>query len=101
MKSDITSGDKYGPAMEIVDREEAVKYFEECVEHAMGHGYSREEATEIEKSNLGYYAGYYDHSTRIRVQELFEGIHPIFGSTEKGAPTPNEAFEAGKKLADA
>lgn len=101
MEKNITAGDKYGPAMEMTDREEAVKYFEECVEHTMSFGNSREEAIEIEKSNFGYIAGYYDHDTRVRVEELFGSIHPIFGLTGSEALTQEEAFKVGKNLTDA
>ncbi len=100
----ITLGDKYGPAMEITEQAEADAYFEKCVRHSMRHSmrhdYSREEAESIERSNLGYYAGYYSHETRERVERLFQCSHPVFGSIAKnGAPTPQEAFDAGVKLA--
>lgn len=50
-------------------------------------------ALEICKINLGYFAGYYDHETRDRVEKLFQCSHPVYGSIkEKGAPTPTEAF---------
>jgi len=99
MKKEITYGEKYGPAMEITDQELADSYFNECVEHSMTFGHSREQAEEIERKNLGYFAGYYDHETRLRVEELFSCKHPIFGSAEAGKPTPEEAFEMGKTLA--
>jgi hypothetical protein len=84
----ITIGQKYRPAMGITDQAEADRYFEECVAHTMRHGASREKAEEIEKHNLGYFAGYYSHATRERVERLFRCAHPIFGSiAENGAPT--------------
>lgn len=92
----ITVGDKYGPAVEITDPEEADEYFEVCVAHSMGHGKTREEAEALERSNLGYYAGYYSGETRERVERLFKCSHPIFGSiVEKGQSTPEEALWAG------
>ena len=33
----VTISDKYGPAMEITDQEEADAYFEACVKHCMRH----------------------------------------------------------------
>ena len=67
----ITIGDKYGPAMEITDPEKAQEYFELCVQHSMKwHDKTREEAEELERANLGYYAGYYDQETSRRVQEI-------------------------------
>jgi hypothetical protein len=100
MKKDITIGEKYRPAMEITDQEEADRYFEICVQHTMTFGKSRKEAEKIERSNLGYYAGYYSEEVRERVERLFKCAHPVFGSiAENGSPTSEEAFEAGKKWA--
>ncbi len=99
MKHDITIGDKYKPAMEITDLQEAAAYFEECVQHTMTYGQTRQRAEEIEHSNLGYFAGYYDNKTRARVERLFCCAHPIFGAiAEKGPPTSEEAFAAGVKM---
>ena len=96
MSDKITIGDKYGPAMKITDPAEALAYYEQCVEHCMRFGNSRERAEGIEKSNLGYYAGYYDEETRHRVERLFRCAHPVFGAIAKvGAPAPEEAFYAG------
>lgn len=96
---EITYGDKYGPAMEIVDQQEADEYFDICVQHTMSSGKTREEARQIEKSNLGYYAGYYDMETRRRVERLFRCAHPVFGSIEEnGEPTPGEVFAAGLRM---
>lgn len=96
LPSKITVGDKYNPAMEMVEQAEADEYFEVCVAHSMGHGKTREEAETLERSNLGYYAGYFGGDTQERVQRLFKCLHPIFGSiTKKGQPTPEEALTAG------
>jgi hypothetical protein len=98
----ITFGDKYDPAMKITDQAEADAYFEKCVSHSMSFGHSRAEAEKIEKSNIGYWAGYYDNDTRERVERLFKCAHPVFGSiTKVGAPTPEEAFQEGERLAKA
>jgi len=95
----ITMGEKYGPAMKIETQEEANEYLERCVRHNMNFGNTREEAESIEKSNLGYYAGYYDDETRRRVERLFKCAHPVFGSIEeKGPPTLREAFELGMRM---
>jgi len=97
MKKNITIGEKYRPAMEITDQVEADAYFEMCVEHTMRLGKSRQEAEEIERVNLGYYADYYDHGIMARVNRLFHTEHPLFGKT---IPTAKEAFEIGLKLAE-
>jgi hypothetical protein len=96
---EITIGDKYSPAMKITDQAEADEYFEACVDHMMRRGHSREEAERIERGNLGYYAGYYDHETRARVEQLFRCAHPIFGAiAQNGPPTFSEAFVAGAAI---
>ncbi len=96
----ITIGEKYRPAMEITDQEEASLYFERCVQHSMLCGNSREKAEFIERQNLGYFAGYYDTETRERVERLFACQHPVFGAIAiEGAPTAEAAFDAGKKMA--
>lgn len=100
MKDKITMGDKYEPAMKITDQAKADAYFAECVQHNMRVGKnSREETEKIEKINLGYFAGYYDHDTRLRVERLFKCSHPIFGPATSGAPLPEEAFELGQDMA--
>jgi hypothetical protein len=95
----ITIGDKYGPAMQMTDQAEADAYFTVLVEHCMRFGKTAEEATAIERSNLGYYAGYYNDETRARVERLFACAHPIFGPISAGRPTLGEALEAGWRAA--
>lgn len=100
MKDQITFGQKYDPAMSITDQADADAYFEECVQHTMRvSGKFREEAERTERHNLGYWAGYYSHEVRERVERLFRCAHPIFGSIAKnGPPSVQECFEAGVKL---
>lgn len=97
----VCIGKRYGPAMTIQSQAEADEFFEGLVSYAMrAYGVSREEAEEVERTNLGYYAGYYDAETRGRVERLFKCEHPFFGAiAERGQPTPEEAFEMGKKWA--
>lgn len=88
--------------MIITDQAEADEYFEALVADNLAHNgsKSREEAEVMERSNLGYFAGYYDSETRRRVERLFKCAHPIFGSIEiNGEPTAEEAFRAGIELA--
>ena len=105
--SDLLAGDfprlstireKYGPAMAITDQAVADAYLEKCVRHSLLFGNSREQAESVERSNLGYFAGYCDHKTRTRVERLFYCSHPIFGSiADNGPPTTEQAFEMGFK----
>jgi hypothetical protein len=97
MPERITIGVKYGPAMEITDQAEADAYFERCVQHTMQRfDKTREEAELIERSNLGYYAGYCSPETRERVERLFKCAHPIFGAiATNGSPSLEHALRAG------
>lgn len=91
---------RYQKAMEIETQEEADAHFEKCVQYSMRHGKTREEAELIERSNIGYWAGYCSNEVRARVERLFRCEHPIFGSIEKnGAPTPEQALKAGMDYA--
>lgn len=95
----ITMGNKYGPAMTMADQAEADAYFEHLVQHGMEWGNDRAEAERIERANLGYYAGYYSHETRARVERLFRCSHPVFGAIAKnGPPTPDQALKAGLEM---
>ena len=101
MNDEITIGDKYGPAMEIADQAEADAYYEKCVEHCMRFGKTRAEAEAIEKQNLRYYAVYYSHEIRARVERLYRCAHPVFGTiAANGAPSPEEAFNKGVELGE-
>lgn len=66
--------------MNITEQAEADEYFEACVEWQMRHGYTREEAEQIERNNLAYFAGYFDTETVRRLQRLFGGTYPGFGN---------------------
>ena len=92
----------YAPAMTIKAQDEADAYLEKLVAaHIEETGDTREKALAIQRSNLAYYAGYYSAETRARVELLFKCAHPVFGAiVEKGQPTPEEAFEMGRKLGE-
>jgi hypothetical protein len=104
-KDTLTIGETLGPAMEITDPEDAQQYFIDYVAHIQKFldKEPRDDdmtAEEIAKTNLGYFAGYYDNETRERVEKLFTCAHPIFGSIKDvGPPTPEQAFKMGEDLA--
>lgn len=92
----MTYGEAYEAAMRITSECAAGEYFDALVErHVRLTGRSREEASCIERVNLGYYAGYFDRETRARVLRLFGAAHPYLGLDA----TPEEAFRAGLALA--
>ena len=96
----MTIGEWADPAMKITKQSEADAYFKLLVERHMRLSHqSREVAEKIVRENLGYYAGYCSDETRERVERLFKCAHPFFGPISKGKPTPEEAFEMGKKYA--
>lgn len=88
----MTNGEKYGPAMRARTQQVADECFAALVAHSMSFGNTREEAERIERSNIGYWAGYYDNETRRRVERLFRCSHPVFGPCE---PLPEEAYLLG------
>jgi hypothetical protein len=102
-KETLTTGETLEPAMNITDQNDAIQYFTAYAQFMFQHyepSDTYENAVKICKSNLGYYAGYYDSETRKRVEKLFSCVHPFFGSIkDNGEPTAVQAFELGKNLA--
>ena len=95
----MTIGECYDPAMKMTKRAEAKECLEALIERDMRvFGKTLEEAHALEMSNLGYYSGYYDHATMVRINKLFGAVHPIFGTPDVPV-TPQDAFETGKKWA--
>lgn len=45
--------------------------------------------------NIGYMSGYYKEDTMLKIQEIFETAHPVFGRT---VPTSEEALTMGEKI---
>lgn len=91
----------WAPAMAITDRADADAYFKLAVGHICREfRFDREAAERHVRRSLGYFAGYYDHDTRDRVERLFDCEHPVFGSIAKnGPPTAEQAMRAGINLA--
>lgn len=56
-----------------------------------------EEALNIAKSNLGYFAGYYDRETYDRINEAYGAVHPVF-KTNPFDIDPEEAYKTGVRL---
>lgn len=55
-----------------------------------GH-YNIEEATEIAKSNLGYFAGYYSSEVYETINKAYSAVHPVFGRNPFDV-SPDEAY---------
>lgn len=56
-----------------------------------------EKATNIAKSNLGYFAGYYDQETCDIIYKTYQCSHPIFGDKPFNVD-PEEAYKKGLEL---
>lgn len=97
-----TYGKLYEPAMAITDPAEAQEYFYALVrnlECRFPH-LTLARCEEITRINLGYFAGYYGHETRERVERLYNTAHPVFGKiSDNGPPTMEEAMMAGVEWA--
>lgn len=105
-KEVLTYGECLRPACEkIKTREDAAQYFKAYVAFIQkaidkeGAAGKDKDAAAIAKSNLGYFAGYYDGETMERVNRLFDTAHPIFGRAFD--VTPKQALEAGIKAGKA
>lgn len=82
-------GALFDAAISVKDKEEATEFLQMYVDSGCPR--------EVALSNLGYFAGYYSEKARRKIAELYGAMHPVFGGNFN--PTPEEAFEAGKKLA--
>lgn len=92
--------DWYSEAMSIRSQKKADIFWEELIAYSMKNSTKpREEIERIQRANLGYVAGYYDHKVRERVERLFRCAHPVFGKIkENGPPSQKEAFKRGKEI---
>ena len=88
----------YGPAMEITNSEEADAYLKELVNYYVELGNPPDRAEDIVRTNLSWYAGYFDHETRLRVERLFDCQHPILGEAADAEPSPNTTLLLGAAL---
>ena len=70
--------------VKITSQEDANQYFKEYVEFLQKELDKNPRtdgmtAEEIARNNIGHYAGYYDYETRLRMEQLFGAVHPIYG----------------------
>jgi hypothetical protein len=58
--------------------------------------YKADRALTEAKLDIGYFGGYFPHSKREAMEELFDVEHPLFGRFSKVGPVdPKEAFRLG------
>jgi hypothetical protein len=91
-------------AIAVETQDAANVMFEQLVQEAMreNDNMGRAEAIDTVRDNLGYFAGYYDHDTRARVERLYQCEHPVFGPiATTRPPSAEEALalvkECGKR----
>jgi hypothetical protein len=86
----------YDLAMKARSKRGADSQFAMLLRRQISRGVPVEVATRFLRTNLAYYAGYFDSETRGRVERLYDCQHPIFGAIAvNGAPTTDEAFQLG------
>lgn len=98
----MTIGECYGRCAKIIDQHEADEYFLALVERNLRiyPEHDLDEAIKVEKSNIGYYAGYFSSQTALRMELLFNTQHPILGSAKNYyAMSTEEIIEAGYNFA--
>lgn len=77
----MTFGEVFESAMKCDTLDQANSWMQHEVQrHVTEYNQTPEEAENIIKSNLGYFAGYYDEATREKIERLFSAQRPIFGS---------------------
>ena len=92
-----TMGAVFNKALEIakytpINAKDFLDKYTRHIEHIEGITYG--EALDRAKSNLGYFAGYYDSQTCDLIYEVYCTEHPIFGKKPYGI-SPEDAFKAG------
>ena len=94
-----TFGEIFNKALELAkeNKNEAQVYFTEYVQHILNVNdkvNTIEEAEQIAKHNLGYFAGYYNQEVCDIIYETYQCSHPIFGD-KPFSVSPEEAFQKG------
>ncbi len=101
-KDELSFHEIFEQALKINTKEEADVYLDEYSKWIRLRSFGKElvkEPEDIVRENFGYYAGYYSHDVRRKIEGLFECEHPIFGSIEKnGPPTMQQAFALGLEM---
>jgi hypothetical protein len=92
-KDEVTYGEIFDLALEIKNKDEAKKYINDYAAYiVVKEKISYDDALQRAKDNLGYYAGYYGWKTRVKIKELFDAEHPLFGHKQV---TSEEAMYIG------
>jgi len=80
------------------DKDEAQDFFYQYVNHiSFVNKYSWDKSIEIAKSNLGYFAGYYNQEVCDIIYKTYQCSHPIFGN-KPFSVNPEEAYRKGLEI---
>ena len=98
-----TIGEVFNEALHYAktDKNKASDFFKAYIEYILNTNdkvNTYAEAEEIAKSNLGYFAGYYNRETIDIIYKTYQCSHPIFGDKPYDV-SPQEAFEKGMERA--
>lgn len=95
-----TIGEVFNLALKLAKEDpsgEAKDFFYEYVNYiSTTNHYSWDKSIEIAKSNLGYFAGYYNQEVCDIIYKTYQCSHPIFGDKPFDV-SPEEAFNKGKE----
>lgn len=97
-----TIGEVFEVALQLAkeNTKEAEEFFYQYVQHiSSSNNWSWDKSIEVAKSNLGYFAGYYDRKTYDIIHKVYDAQHPIFGCNPFDL-TSEEAFNKGKELSE-
>jgi hypothetical protein len=92
----------YEEAMKVETESGAARILNDCalLYRSLPPHPSTGTAFDVQRANIGYWAGYYSDATRSRVERLFQTGHPVFGKIDVcGPPTAKQAFEMGVMIA--
>ena len=95
-----TIGEVFNEALRLAktDNDEAQDFFYQYVNHiSFVNKYSWDKSIEIAKSNLGYFAGYYNQEVCDIIYKTYQCSHPIFGD-KPFSVDPEEAYRKGLEM---
>lgn len=97
-----TMGEVFEFALNLAktNKEEAQNFFKAYVEYILEDNdkvNTIEEAERITKSNLGYFAGYYNQEVCDIIYETYQCSHPIFGD-KPFSVSAEDAYKKGIEL---
>lgn len=95
----MTYAEMFEAAMKVETREAAEELLAAMVAIAQEvRGSDPEVTRKSVLRDLAYYAGYHSHETRLRVEDLFNCVHPYLGPAKDGPLTAEQIFRMGMAI---